>query len=321
MGRIPEVPVIIDVDTGIDDIIALSAALKSEKLHVLGITTVAGNQSLDMTTRNTLNALTLMGREDIPVAAGASKPLERPLRDAGHIHGDNGLGGYRFPVEGRKKPVAAPAWDFIRTLLLSAPEPVTIIALAPLTNIAILLRDFPEVKGRIERIVFMGGSIRAGNPTPVATFNVLCDPEAARFVLKAGVPFTMCSLECTRTSFLTPQDLAEVRSIRNPVAEMVGTVTDFYRTRCAAERIHLLHPDSLAIHDLCTIAAVTHPGLFEGERYYADVETKGELTTGFTLVDYENNLKKRDEERNVLFLVRVEREPFVRNYIETLKRY
>lgn len=314
-------PVLIDCDTGIDDILALAYALKADALDVLGVTTVAGNLPVDITTYNTLNALHLMGRDDLELARGADRPLERPLKDAAYIHGGNGLGGYVFPEKTTKQPVPQPAWDFLYQKLMASEVPVTVLALAPLTNIALLLRNHPDAATHIARIVFMGGSLRTGNPTPVATFNVWVDPEAARLVIRSGLPFVMCSLDCTRGSFLTPEELEETRRFPNPVADMVRGVTAAYAENTKLENAVDGKKRGVDIHDLCTAMYLTHPELFTGEYYYADVETKGELTTGFTLVDYEDNLKKSKEEKNVLFLRSVDREQYVKYFMAELARY
>lgn len=315
-----KIPVVIDCDTGIDDIQALSFALQAP-LDILGITTVAGNQRLAITTDNTLNALHLMGRDDIPLAVGADKPLERELKDAGYIHGSNGLGGYEFPEKADRKPDPRPAWVFLADVLKAAGEPVTVIALGPLTNIAKLLMEFPEARANIKEIVFMGGSLRTGNPTPVSTFNVLCDPEAARYVIATKIPFVMCSLDCTRGAYVTDADREAIRALGNPVAEMVATVNAFYRRTTSKENTADGGLSGVSIHDLATVMYVTDPELFVGEWYYADVETKGELTTGFTLVDYENNLRKPQEDKTTFFLKTIDREKFVALFLEALKKY
>lgn len=314
-------PLIIDCDTGIDDILALVVALSSPKLDVLGITTVAGNQKLEMTTYNTLNALELMGRKEIRLAKGMAQPLERPLHDAGYIHGKSGLGEYVFPYETDLQPVEQKAPEFIFDLLMNSSEPVTILALAPLTNLAKLVTDYPKCKDKISKIVFMGGSIRSGNPTPVSTFNVLADPEAAKIVLKAGIPFYMCPLDTTRESYFTPEDLAKIKNYPNLVAQMAEKVTQFYvdsvnKYDNGSERF-----EGICIHDLCTAVFVTNPELFTWKKYYCDVETKGELTTGFTMIDYENILKKPMNERNVYYIDSVNREKFLEVFFTALESF
>lgn len=313
--------VFIDCDTGIDDAVALVYAMKTERLEVVGVSTVCGNVPLETTTYNTLNILDFLGRKEIPLAKGATKPLERELLDAAYIHGNNGLGGYEFKYKTDKEPVAQPADEYLYSVLCQEKEPLTILALAPLTNLALLLKKHPDAKEKIQKIVFMGGSLRTGNPTPVATFNVLADPEAAKFVIGTKVPFVMCSLDCTRGSYFTPEDLSGLEVLNNPVSEMVVEVLGFYTESTKKENSMDKNKKGIDVHDLCTVMYVTHPEIFEGEYYFADVETKGELTTGFTLVDFEDNLKKKEEEKTVLFLKKVNRERLVQYFTEVLAGY
>ena len=214
-----KIPVIIDCDTGIDDMISFVLTLASKQLDIRGVTTVAGNVSLPHTTYNTVNGLAFMGRGEILVAAGEAAPLERPYRDASEIHGDSGVD---------YGPVETGGVEFLYEKLMESEEKITILALAPLTNIAKLFLEHPDCKEKIEKIVFMGGSIFSGNPTPVATFNVWVDPEAARIVMKGGVPFFMCPLDTTREAYLTEEELEVIGTIDNPVAAMVYTMLSFY---------------------------------------------------------------------------------------------
>lgn len=316
-----KIPVLIDCDTGIDDMLSFILALSSEKLDILGITTVAGNQKLELTTYNTLNALALMGREEIPVAKGASKPLERPLRDAGYIHGASGLGNYVFENPTDKQVEDIDAAAFMHKTLMEAKEPVTILALAPLTNLALLLENYPECKPNIERIVFMGGSIRTGNPTPVSTFNVLVDPEAAKYVLKSGVPFHMCPLDTTRHAYTTDEEIERMGQMDSPVAAMAHSICKFYNDTVEKGNNAQKRFKGLCIHDLCTVAYVTNPELFETVTYYGDVETKGELTTGFTMIDYEDILRKPEEEKNIVFINSVDRDGYMKVFFDALETF
>lgn len=318
MGRIP---VIIDCDTGIDDIIALAFILASDKLDVLGITTVAGNQKLELTTYNTLNAVALMGREEIPVARGEARPLERELKDAGYIHGESGLGTYTFPHPTSKQVEPEDGVEFLHRTLCAAEEKVVVLAMAPLTNIAKLFRMYPECKGKVEKIVFMGGSIRTGNPTPVSTFNVLVDPEAAREVFHAGVPFHMCPLDTTGQAYTTDQEIEEMAVIRNPVSEMAYQVCRFYNDTVNKSNNARARFKGLCIHDLTTAVYVTNPEFFTSKHYYGDVETKGELTTGFTMLDYEDILQKPEEEKNITYIDSVDRDGVMRVFFEALRSY
>lgn len=188
------IPVILDVDTGVDDALALLFAAAHPELELLGVSCVAGNASLERVVENTLRVLALAGAPDVPVAAGAHRPLIESPRDASHVHGIDGLGGVELPPAARRaEPDAAVA--FLRRRILEHPEPVTLVALAPQTNLALLLRLHPEVASNIARIVFVGGSTGVGNATALAEFNVWHDPEAAAIVLDAGVPLYMYGLD------------------------------------------------------------------------------------------------------------------------------
>ena len=316
-----KIPILIDCDTGIDDLISFVLTLSSDKLDILGVMTVAGNVNLKLTTYNTYNGLRFMGRGEIPMAAGAAKPIVRTYHDASEIHGNSGTGEFHFPDP--KEPVTDPcgAVEFMYRILMQAEEKVTILALAPLTNIAELFAAHPDCKEHVERVVFMGGSIASGNPTPVATFNVWVDPEAAKMVLREGVPFYMCPLDTTREAYLTEADRERIREVGNPVSDMVYLMLDSYRSRENAETNGAARFKGVCVHDLCTAAFVTNPELFETVKYYADVETRGELTTGFTMIDHENNLNLSDGEKNIHYIKSVDRDGFLRVFFEALRHF
>lgn len=314
-------PLLIDCDTGIDDMISFVLTLQSDKLDIRGVTTVAGNVNLSATTYNTLNGLALMGREEIPLAAGESGPLMCKLKDASEIHGDSGLGDYVFEHPTDKKPVSQNGAEFLYETLMASEEKIVILALAPLTNIAKLLELHPDCKDKIEKNVFMGGSIFSGNPTPVATFNVWVDPEAARIVMKSGVPFVMCPLDTTREAYFTDEEIARISTVKNPVAEMVEKTAVFCYQMDIKNVNGKKRFKGLCIHDLCTAAYVTNPELFETVKYYGDVETKGTLTRGFTMIDYEGILGKSEEEKNIEYICSVDREGVVNVFFEALKSY
>ncbi|RFA10123.1 nucleoside hydrolase [Subtercola boreus] len=186
--------VLLDVDTGVDDALAILFAVAHPGIALLGVSCVAGNAALPQVVQNTLKVLDAAGAGDIPVAAGATRPLIAAARDASHVHGSDGLGGIELPATGRRA-VAQGSVAMLREQLLASDEPVTIIALAPQTNLALLLRTHPEVAAKIERILFMGGSASVGNATPTAEFNVWHDPEAAAIVLDSGIQTFMYGLD------------------------------------------------------------------------------------------------------------------------------
>ncbi|EIS3743144.1 pyrimidine-specific ribonucleoside hydrolase RihA [Aeromonas hydrophila] len=274
-------PVILDCDPGHDDAIALILALASPELKVLAVTTSAGNQTPDKTLNNALRILTLLGRDDIPVAAGAPKPLARELIIADNVHGESGLDGPKLP-DPAFAPVAMTALELMAKCLRESPEPVTLVPTGPLTNIALLLAAHPELKSKIARIVLMGGAAGPGNWTPAAEFNIYVDPEAADMVFKSGLPITMCGLDVTHEAQVMDEDIERVRAITNPVAQCVAGLLDFFM---------IYHRDpkwgfaGAPLHDPCTIAWLLAPALFHGVECRVDIETGGTHTSGMTVVD------------------------------------
>jgi pyrimidine-specific ribonucleoside hydrolase len=216
------VPVIIDCDTGIDDALALLFAVRHPGLDLRAVTCVAGNTDVDQVVRNTLTVLDQAGAPDLPVARGAERPLLEPARPAAHVHGRDGMGDMGLSAPTTRMPVDVDAVTLLRREILGSPRPVTLIPMAPLTNIALLLRTYPEVTGNIERIVFMGGAVEIGNATPVAEFNVWHDPEAAAILLTAGVPITMYGLDVFRRVVVPGADVQRLRASAEPGARLAG---------------------------------------------------------------------------------------------------
>ncbi len=204
-------PIILDTDPGIDDAAAIAAALFAPELDLQLMTTVAGNVSVEKTTRNALQLLHFWNA-DVPLAQGASMPLVRPLRDAASVHGESGMEGYDF-VEHQRQPLAKPAFQAIRDALMHAAEPITLVAIGPLTNIALLLTQYPECVFNIRRLVIMGGSAGRGNFTPNAEFNIAIDPEAAAKVFHSGLEIVMCGLDVTNRALLAADYLATLPTL------------------------------------------------------------------------------------------------------------
>ena len=203
------IPIILDCDPGHDDAIALLLALASPELDLLGVTIVHGNQTLEKTTANALRVLDLAGRADVPVAAGAGRPLSRELTVASHVHGDSGLDGPALPPAGRA-PLGEHAVDFMARTIAASSTPVTLVPTGPLTNIALLLERTGGAN--VERIVLMGGAIAEGNMTPAAEFNIWADPEAARWVFESGIDVTMVGLDVTHQALVTPALTEQLRA-------------------------------------------------------------------------------------------------------------
>ena len=199
-------PVYLDVDTGVDDALAILLAVRHPALEVRGITTVVGNVDLEQVTRNTLQVLEVAGAGDVPVVSGASRPLVAQARSAAAVHAADGLGNASLPPPSRE-PAGDDAVAFLRSELLAAPKPVTLIALAPLTNIALLFQTAPKVKEKVRELAIMGGAFGVGNATPVAEFNILHDPEAADIVFRSGVPILMYGLDVFRRVCFTEEEV------------------------------------------------------------------------------------------------------------------
>ncbi|WP_235912140.1 nucleoside hydrolase [Ruania zhangjianzhongii] len=268
-------PIILDVDTGIDDALALMFAARHPDLELRAVTCVSGNTSLTNVVANTCAVLDLVGAENLPLAAGAERPLiERP-RDAASVHGADGLGNLGLPPSDR--PVEhRHAVEVLREVLTEADEPVTIVALAPLTNLALLLRMYPAVAERIARVVFMGGSASVGNASPVAEFNIWHDPEAAAVVINSGLPLTMYGLDVFHQVVVEPGEVARLADSVDVVARAVGHLLGF---QAQSEE-----PALRLIGDAGAVCALVAPELMRIERWPVRVELTG-LSRGQTVVD------------------------------------
>jgi inosine-uridine nucleoside N-ribohydrolase len=272
-------PVLIDCDPGHDDAMALLLALASPELELLGVSTVHGNQTLDKTTANALRVLEFVGRGDVPVAAGADRPLVREARVAEHVHGETGLDGPDLPPP-QGAPVPAHAVDFLADLVRAADRPVTLIPTGPLTNVALLLARHPDVTEGIERVVLMGGAIAEGNITPAAEFNIWVDPEAAARVFASGVDLTMVGLDVTHRALMTP-DHAERLRAAGRVGTMVAELWAFYH------RYHARVYDfpGTPVHDALAVAHVIRGDLLTTQLRNVEIDCFSELCRGRTVVD------------------------------------
>ncbi|EMM5417382.1 ribonucleoside hydrolase RihC [Citrobacter amalonaticus] len=274
-------PIILDTDPGIDDAAAIAAALFAPQLDLQLMTTVAGNVSVEKTTRNALQLLHFWNA-DVPLAQGSAKPLLRSLRDAAYVHGESGMEGYDF-VEHDRQPLAKPAFIALRDALMSAPEPITLVAIGPLTNIALLLMHYPECTFNIRRLVIMGGSAGRGNFTPNAEFNIAVDPEAAARVFQSGIEIVMCGLDVTNQAMLTPDYLASLPTL-NRTGKMLHALFSHYRSGTMRTGVRM--------HDLCAIAWLVRPELFTLKPCFVAVETQGDYTAGTTVVDIEGRMNR-----------------------------
>src|SRR5437764_390279 len=225
--------IILDCDPGHDDAIALLLALASSEVRLLGVTTVSGNQTLEKTTANAIRVLDHVNRDDVPVAAGAARPLVRERHVAAEVHGETGLDGPDLPPPSRD-PEPVHAIDWIARTLADSPRPVTLVPTGPLTNIALFLVRYPELITQVERIVLMGGAYGEGNVTPAAEFNIWVDPEAAHVVFTSGLEVTMVGLDVTHHALMTPKH-AERLARSGRAGRLVSDLFGFY-SRFHAER-------------------------------------------------------------------------------------
>lgn len=269
--------ILLDCDPGHDDAIAILLAACYGELH--SIVTVSGNVPLALTTHNALITTQLLGLE-VPVHAGASRPLVAPPEYAPDIHGETGLGGPALPPLMRQVASRDGVWHLVETF--RARRDLELVATGPLTNIALALRLAPEIADNIPRITLMGGSSSFGNRTPVAEFNILTDPEAAAIVFRSGIPIQMLGLNLTHQFAVSPEVIAEMRALGNAAGVFVADMLEFFG-KMYAERYygHFFAP----LHDPCAILALTHPELIEFAPRHVDVELYGSLTRGMTVVD------------------------------------
>ena len=287
------IPVLIDCDPGQDDALALLLALGSPELDVLGVTAVAGNQTLDKTTANALRVLELAGRTDIGVAAGADGPLAGELVVAADAHGETGLDGVDLPPPSAEA-VAAHAKDFLAEKAAASDHPVTLVALGPLTNIALLLEAHQETAEKIERVVLMGGAIHEGNQTPSAEFNIWIDPEAAARVFESGLDLTMVGLDVTNKAVLSSSDAAGLRGA-GPVAEAAADMLEFYLGFYNEAYDHGGAP----IHDAVALAHVFRPDFLTVEDRHVEVDTSEGPCRGRTVVDMRRRTSGPDPNAHV----------------------
>src|SRR6266540_4585516 len=252
-ARLMAISILLDCDPGHDDAIALLLALASPELELLGVTTVAGNQTLEKTTANAIRVLEFAGRPEIPVAAGADRPLVREPVVAANVHGETGLDGPDLPPP-QASPVEQHAVDFLAEKIREHDGAVTLVPTGPLTNVALLLALHPDA--RPERIVLMGGAIAEGNVTPAAEFNIWADPEAAARVFASGIDVTMVGLDVTHKALFST---AHIGRLAGRAGEMVTELLRFY------DRFHreVYGFDGSPIHDAVAVAQVMRPNLVE----------------------------------------------------------
>ena len=293
--------IIIDCDPGIDDLVAISFALANEdKFNILGITTVAGNQTIEKVTLNTLKVLSYYNR-NIKTAMGQKRPLIREKSAVTSVHGENGMGDCHLP-EPTLELYSDNAITFLRDTILSQEEKVTLVAVGPLTNIALLLKVFPEVKEKIELISIMGGSTIGGNRTPYAEFNVWADPEAARIVFDSRLPIVMSGLTVTHSAGLYKDDVERLASSSGKATQLCGKMLQYY-----FKGDHVKGGTFTPIHDACALMYLLYPELYEFRHMQVLVDCSEELNRGNTVADTRDWVKYDSTYPKVLTKVDLEK--------------
>jgi purine nucleosidase len=277
-------PIIIDTDPGLDDAVAILLALAAaDELEVLGITAVAGNLPLDQTECNARRVCELAGRPELKVYAGCPRPLLRPVTRAERVHAETS--GDRLLLSEPTMPLQAQhGVDFLIEALRTAEAgTITLCALGPLTNVALMLIKTPEVATKIRELVIMGGAgFELGNVTPAAEFNIHADPHAAAIVVDSGVPITMIPLDVTHQLLSTPARLAALRALGNRCGSAVAALLDSYERN----RSDKFGSRAMALHDPAVIGYLLRPHLFQGREVNVAIETESPLTLGMTIVDW-----------------------------------
>lgn len=300
----------IDCDPGHDDAMAILTAIANpEKLKILGISTVGGNQTIEKVTTNAKNILEFV-HSDIPLAKGQDKPLVKPLNTAPDAHGDGGMDGSYF--NGTDYPVVSEnAVEYMYHKIMESKEKTTLVALAPLTNLALLLKVYPEVKEKIECISMMGGGISHGNCTELAEFNIYVDPEAAHIVFHSGISVIMAGLDVTENAAITLNEIKTLKD-KGKVSHLAYELLSFYNE--SGKQFGFV--DS-PIHDLCAVEYLIKPDIFSGKNYYVDIVTDNGISRGQTLADLRKVPKHKD---NVFVLKQVDRKKFVETLVEGLEK-
>lgn len=270
---------ILDCDPGLDDALALLLAHGDPALELVGVTTVGGNVSLENTTRNALELREYLRFPKVPVSAGADRPLVREPVDASHVHGERGLGDIVLPAA-TLQDTGEHAVDFIVEALRKTPGAIDLVATGPLTNIALALQREPAIARWVRSFTIMGGSATRGNATPVAEYNIYADPEAAAIVFAADWNVTMIGLDLTLQAQANDAVIARMKRLGALADELIVPLATFFS-----------NPDDPAwdgqsVHDVCAVAYISRPDLFELRSARVDVELKGEFTTGMTVVDF-----------------------------------
>lgn len=304
--------IIVDTDPGQDDALAILLALASPELEVLGFIGVAGNVPLDLTTRNIRVICELAGRTEVPVYAGANRPIKRALVTAEHVHGSTGLDGAVLP-EPSMELQSQHGVDFLVETVLNRPEnSVTLCSLGPLTNLALALQKEPRIAPRIQELVMMGGGFfEGGNITPAAEFNIFVDPDAAKIVFESGIPITMFPLDCTHQALTSTARIAAFRALNSRVGDACAGWLEFFE-RFDEDKYGT---DGGPLHDPNVIAYLLQPDIYGARFINVEVETESQLTLGMTVADW---WQVSGKEPNVTYVRDVDADAFYKLLLERI---
>jgi pyrimidine-specific ribonucleoside hydrolase len=301
--------ILIDTDPGHDDALAIMLLLAHEKdFNILGFVTVAGNQTVDKITKNMLQILEVL-KFNYPVVSGAKKPLCRELETGAEAHGSSGLDGPHLP-EPKTKALNGNSVEFTYKSIMKAEGKTTIVALGPLTNIANLVTEHPDVKEKIEMISMMGGGLEFGNKTASAEFNIYVDPEAAEIVFSSGIKIVMSGLDVTEKACIMDDQWTPFHN-SGPVGKFTADLLEFYT-------LYSKHYGLIgsSIHDACAVSYILNPELFAGKMFNVHVETKGDITRGMTVADRRSI---SSAEPNVLVLLDLDNDKFISSILDAIK--
>lgn len=299
--------IIIDVDTGIDDALALALATRSKELDILGVSTVAGNVPVDLASLNSLRLLKLLGREDIQLYEGHEKPLERGIKFRDTVHGEGGLGGQLLSMKTRSKSKAH-AVDYIIKMIKKYPGDISLIMLGPLTNLARAIRKDSSIIEKIKRVYIMGGAVGVpGNISPVAEFNFYTDPESAYEVLHSGLRINLIGLNITEKTRLTKDDLKDMDP-KNPYGKFIKNISELYMEKTSLMR----GPGNTSLHDPVVLAACIDEEIIQYERVFVDVEYSSRISDGQSI----GYFGRRAYVPNVNLGIAIDRERFKTLFID-----
>ncbi|KAF0340363.1 ribonucleoside hydrolase RihC [Pediococcus acidilactici] len=297
--------IIMDTDPGIDDAAAISVAINHPDIDLELISTVAGNVTVDKTTKNALKLVNFF-KADVPVAGGAEQPLIKPFEDAARVHGESGMRGYDFGAEPTDIPQNNAVEKLYETIMKSS-EPITLVPTGSYTNIALLFKEHLDVKRHIQQIVAMGGALGMGNMTSAAEFNIFTDPDAAEIMYKSEVPIVMVGLDVTMKALLTPDTLATIKTLGRSGEMLAGLFSHYYEG----------HEGGIPMHDVNTLAYLLNPTMYQTEDYWIDVVTEGPAI-GETVADIRGAY--HDGKINAKVCVDIDTKAFNTWFIEQVKQ-